>query len=170
MCVRHILYRHGVTYRKETKQPLHPIAGLPLLEFSPALGSWSDIYMGPNFGLSFHRRFPLLFFIWHLYLSVTRLGCSLKALSSISRVDTPLIADWLKVCIGTHPQLSFLKCFWKIAYSAFNCFCPYFLSHTCQHSRFSWESPVFLTHLPPPHVFLFLPGNSHHFYGPNLYE
>ncbi len=36
-------------YREETKQPRRPIAGLPLLEFSPALESWSDIYTGSYF-------------------------------------------------------------------------------------------------------------------------
>ncbi len=36
-----------LTYWEETKQPRRPIAGLPLLEFSPALESWSDIYRGP---------------------------------------------------------------------------------------------------------------------------
>ncbi len=71
--------------------------------------------------LSFRRRFPLLFFIRHLYLSVTRLCCSLNALSSISWVDTPLTADWLQVCFGTRPRLSFLKRFWKITYPTFNC-------------------------------------------------
>ncbi len=54
------------------------------------------------------------FFIRHLYLSVALLGCSLKALSSTSRVDTPLTADWLQVCFGTRPRLSFIKRFWKI--------------------------------------------------------
>ncbi len=49
-----------LTYREEPKQPQHPITGLPLLEFSPALESWSD----PIFtrvlllALSFCRRFP----------------------------------------------------------------------------------------------------------------
>ncbi len=37
-----------LTYREETKQPRRPIAGLPLLEFSPALESWSDIYTCPT--------------------------------------------------------------------------------------------------------------------------
>ncbi len=55
--------------------------------------------------LSFRRRFPLLFLIRHL----TRLGCSLNALSSTSWLDTPLTADWLQVCFGTRPRLSFLK-------------------------------------------------------------
>ncbi len=113
--------RHGVVtnYQEEPKQPQRPIAGLPLLEFSPALESWSDIYTG--LALSFRRRFPLLFFfICLLYLSVTRLGCALNALSSISRVDTPLTADWLKVCFGTRPRLSFLKGFGKITSPTFN--------------------------------------------------
>ncbi len=42
-----------LTYREETKQPRHPITGLPLLEFSPVLESWSDIYTGPTF-LPYH--------------------------------------------------------------------------------------------------------------------
>ncbi len=37
-----------LTYREETKQPLRPIAGLPLLQFSPALESWSHIYTSPT--------------------------------------------------------------------------------------------------------------------------
>ncbi len=69
--------------------------------------------------LSFHRRFPLLFFIRYLYLSVARLRCSLNALSSTSWVDTPLTADWLQVCFGTRPRLSFLKRFWKMTYPTF---------------------------------------------------
>ncbi len=40
--------------------------------------------------------------------------------------------------------------------------------HTCQHSSFSRESPVFHTHLPPPPVLLFLPGNSPNLCGPKL--
>ncbi len=64
--------------------------------------------------LSFRRHFPLLFFIRHLYLSVTRLSCALNALFSISWVDTPLTADWLQVCFGTQPRLSFLKHFEKL--------------------------------------------------------
>ncbi len=37
-----------LTYWEETKQPRRPIAVLPLLEFSPALESWSDIYTSPS--------------------------------------------------------------------------------------------------------------------------
>ncbi len=59
----------------------------------------------------------LVFFFYLPFLSfVTRLGCSLNALSFISWVDTPLTADWLQVCFGTRPWLSFLKHFWKMTY------------------------------------------------------
>ncbi len=58
-----------LTYREETKQPRRPIAGLPLLEFSPALESWSDIYTGPTSCLIILQTFssfvfypPSLFF------------------------------------------------------------------------------------------------------------
>ncbi len=90
---------------------------LQLSEFSPALESWSDIYTGPT---SCHIVPSLLFFIHHLYLSVTQLGCALNALSSTSWADTPLTADWLQVCLGTRPWLSFLKRFWKMTYPTFN--------------------------------------------------
>ncbi len=58
------------------------------LRFSPALESWSDIYMG--LALSFRRRFPLLFFICLLYLSVTRLGmCTERSLLHIMSRHAP---------------------------------------------------------------------------------
>ncbi len=57
-----------LTYREETKQPRHPIADLPLLEFSPALESWFNIYTGPTSCLIVPQTFS--FFICHLYLSV----------------------------------------------------------------------------------------------------
>ncbi len=48
-----------------------------------------------------------LFFTRYLYLSVTQLGCSLNALSSISWVDTPITADWLQVYFVTRPDSVF---------------------------------------------------------------
>ena len=39
------------------------------------------------------------------------------------------------------------------------------LTHTCQHSRFPRESPVFHTHLPPSSRLSFLPWNSRNLYG-----
>ncbi len=92
-----------LTYREEPKQPRCTIAGLPLLESSPVLESSSDIYTGPTSCLIVPQTFSSCFFIHHLYLSVTRLSCSLNALSSTSWVDTPLTADWLQVCFGTRP-------------------------------------------------------------------
>ncbi len=62
-----------LTYREETKQPRRPIAGLPLLESSPALESWSDVYMGPTSCLIVPQTFssfvfypPSLSFCRHL--------------------------------------------------------------------------------------------------------
>ncbi len=58
----------------------------------------------------FHRRFPHLCFIRHLYLSVARLGLANVVMCTIIRsllaswVDTPLTADWLQVCFGTRPD------------------------------------------------------------------
>ncbi len=106
--------RHSVllNYWEETTQPRHPIAGLPLLEFSPALESWSDIYTGPTSCLFIPQIFSAFVF-YPPSLSVTRLGCSLNVLSSTSWVDTPLTADWLRVCFGTRSRLSFLMRFWK---------------------------------------------------------
>ncbi len=62
---------------------------------------------------SYFLPYPYLF-IRHLYLSVARLGCSLNALSSISRVDTPLTADWLQICFGTGPDSVFWSVFEKL--------------------------------------------------------
>ncbi len=64
-----------------------------------------------------NRRFPLLFFIHHLCLSVVaRLSecpsCALmSALSSTSLVDTPLTADWLQVCVWYSALTQFSKTF-----------------------------------------------------------
>ncbi len=50
VAVRHVWCRHVLgTYREETKQPRRPIAGLPLLEFSPPWESRSDIYTCPAY-------------------------------------------------------------------------------------------------------------------------
>ncbi len=107
-----------LTYREEPKQPRRLIAGLPLLEFSPALESWSNIYTGPTSCLIIPQMFSSLLFIHHLYLC--RLGCSLNALSSTSWVDTPLLLIGYKF---VRPRLSFLKRFWKI------------------HATISWRRP-----------------------------
>ncbi len=106
-----------LTYQEETKQPRRPIAGLPLLEFSPALESWSDIYTGPTSCLIVPQMFSS--FVFYLpSLSFCR-SARLFTVHWTAWVDTPLTADWLQVCFGTRPRLSFLKRFWKIAYPAF---------------------------------------------------
>ncbi len=55
-----------------------------------------------------------VFFILHLYLfyrSANARHCALNFFSSTSWVDTPLTANWLQVCFGFRPRLSFLKRF-----------------------------------------------------------
>ncbi len=71
-------------------------------------------YLHGSHFLPYHSAdvFRFCFFIPHLCLSVTQLGCSLKALSSTPLVDTPLTADWLQVCFGSRPGL-FSKAFLK---------------------------------------------------------
>ncbi len=83
----------------------------------------SDIYNGSKKPHRSADVFLFCFYIRYLYLSVTQLGCSLnvlsgeKSLSSISWLDTPLTANWLQVFV--FGPVSFLKCFWKIAYPTF---------------------------------------------------
>ncbi len=92
--------------------------------------------------------FFFFFFICHLYLSVTRLGCSLNALSSTSRVDTPLTADWLQVCVGTRPtrfSKTFLKnclpCLevWPSMVTHAQNLCSAFNPSKCTHTRSSGQ-------------------------------
>ncbi len=68
----------------------------------------SDIYTGPTSCLIVPQTFSLIRFL-------SAISIFLNALSSISRVDTPLTADWLQVCFGTRPD-----CIWKIAFPALN--------------------------------------------------
>ncbi len=81
----------------------------------------SDIYMGPTSCIIVPQMFSSLIF-YPSSLSFCRSAqlfteCSL---SSMSRVDTPLTADWLHICFGTLPRLSFLKRFWKMTNPTFN--------------------------------------------------
>ncbi len=59
----------AVSYREGTKQPRCPIAGLLLFEFAAGnlIRYLHGSYILP---LSFRRRFLLLFFIYHLFLSL----------------------------------------------------------------------------------------------------
>ncbi len=61
-----------LTYREEPKQSRRPIADLPLLEFSPALESWSDIYTGPTSCLIVPQTFSAFVFLSFLSLSFCR--------------------------------------------------------------------------------------------------
>ncbi len=93
-----------LAYQEETKQPRHPIAGLPLLEFSPVLST--VIYTGPTSCLkpSFPHTFSSFVF-FQPSLSFCRsarlMSSALSALSSTSWVDTPFSPDWLQVCFAT---------------------------------------------------------------------
>ncbi len=69
------------------------------------------------------------------------LDCSLNALSFVSRVDTPLTADWLQVCFGTRPRLRFLKRFWKMTYPTFNWSMLPHLSHLFKRARAGLNEP-----------------------------
>ncbi len=112
VAVRHVWCR--LRYREETEQPRRPIAGLPLLEFSPALGSWSDIYTCPTSCLIVTQTFssfvlyqPSLSFCHPAQLFTER------SLLHITRRHAPYC--WLaKRLFGTRPR--------KIAYPAFNVF------------------------------------------------
>ncbi len=110
-----------LTYRGETKQPWCPIAGLPLLEFSPALESWSEIYRGPTSCLIVQQMFFSLKFLSaiSIFLSSGRLFTERSLLQSWVDLDAPYC--WLATSLFWYScLLSFLKRFWKIAYPAFN--------------------------------------------------
>ncbi len=93
-----------LTYREETKQPRRPVAGLPQLEFSPALESWSDSIFTRVLllALSFCRRFPL--FVFLSTISFSHSAWLFTEGSLLHIIDTPLTADWLRVCFGTPPD------------------------------------------------------------------
>ncbi len=100
-----------LSYREETKQHRRPIAGLPLLEFSPAPESWFDIYTGPTSCLIVPQTFPSFVFICHLYPSVTRLFTECSLLHITSR-HAPYC--WLATSFFWYPALTpFSKAFLK---------------------------------------------------------
>ncbi len=82
-------------------------------------------YLHGSYFLPYHSADGFRFCFIH-HFSVTRLGCSLNALSFISWVDTPLTADWLQVCFGTLPT-QFSKAFWKITYPTFKCILSHYM-------------------------------------------
>ncbi len=113
-----------LTYREEPKQPRRLIAGLPLLEFSPVLESWSDIYTGPTSCLIVPQTFSSFVF-YPPSLSFTRLArlmsvlCTEGSLLHIMSRHAPYC--WLATSLFWYSaQLSFLKHFWKITYPTFN--------------------------------------------------
>ncbi len=63
-------------------------------------------YLHGFYFLPYHPADVFLFCFLSAISIFLSLGCSLNALSSTSRVDTPLTADWLQVCYGTRPRLS----------------------------------------------------------------
>ncbi len=84
---RRVRRRHGVTHLSRRPKATSASDRSQAFRSLSSLQRWKA---DPIFtrvlllDLSFRRRFPLLFFIRHLYLSVARLGCSLNALSSTS--------------------------------------------------------------------------------------
>lgn len=67
-----------LAYQEETKQPLHPIAGLPLLEFSPVLSN--VIYTGPTSCLK--PSFPHTFSSFVFFPPSLSFCCSARLMSS----------------------------------------------------------------------------------------
>ncbi len=85
VAARRVRCRHGVTHlSRRTKQPLCPITGLLLLEFSPALESWSDIYTGSTSCFIFPQTFSSCVFL-PASLSVTRMFTERSLLHITSR-------------------------------------------------------------------------------------
>ncbi len=101
-----------LAFREETKQPRRPIAGLLLLEFSPALEIWSDIYTCPISCLIVPQTFSsFVFYPPSLsFCHSARLFPELSLLH-IMRRHGPY-CYWLHIYFGTLPR--------KIAYPAFN--------------------------------------------------
>ncbi len=125
-CRRHIRCGHGVTHllrrnKATSVSDSRPSAPWVLSSAGQLIRYLHGSHFLPyNFSFSFSvfekRRFPLLFFMRHLFLSL-QLGCSLNALSSTSWVDSPLTADWLQVCFGTSAPTQFSKTFLKILHT-----------------------------------------------------
>ncbi len=103
-----LVYTVLLAYREETKQPRRLIASLPLLEFSPALESWSDIYTCPTSCLVVPQMFS------SVILSAISIFRSLG-----SAVHWTLSPPYHEQTCPWYSALGFLKRFWKIAYPAF---------------------------------------------------
>ncbi len=114
--------RHSVTHLKKRTKATSAFDRSPSAPWVLSFGKLVRYLHGSYFfSCRFADVFHLVFFpAISIFLSVARLGCSLNALSSISWIDTPLTADWLQVCFGTLPWLSFIKHFWKFTYPTFN--------------------------------------------------
>ncbi len=126
-----------LSYQEETKQHRRPIAGLPLLEFSPAPESWFDIYTGPTSCLP--QTFPSFVFICHLYLSVARLFTERSLLRITSR-HAPYC--WLATSLFWYPAPTpFSKGFWKMTYPTFNWSMLPHLSHLFKRARAGLNEP-----------------------------
>ncbi len=110
VAARHSLCRPGVTHlsiRKKATSASNHMPSAPWVLSSTGKLIW---YSHSSHFLLYHSAdvFRFSFFNHHFCLSVTWLSCSLNALSSTSRVDTPLTADWLQVCFGPQPRFHFI--------------------------------------------------------------
>ncbi len=124
VAVRHVRCRHGVTNLSRRNKATSASDHRPSASWVLSSAGKLIRYLHGSYFLPYYSADVFHFFFLSaisIFLSKKHLGCSLNALSSISWVDTPLTADWLQVCFGTRPRLSFLKRFWKITYPTFNC-------------------------------------------------
>ncbi len=123
VAARHVRCRHGVNVthlsrrNKATsasdRRPFRSLSSLQRWKADPIQ------YLHMSYFLPYRSADVFLFCFHPPSLSFCHSARLFTEHCSISWVDTPLNADWLQVCFGTRPWLSFLKRFWKIAYPAF---------------------------------------------------
>ncbi len=118
VAARRVRCRHGVTHLSRRNKATSASDRRPSTPWVLSRAGKMIRYLHGSYFLPYRSADVFLFFIRHLYLSVTRLGCSLNALSSTSWVDTPLTATCFFLVLG--PDSVFLKRFWKMTYPTFN--------------------------------------------------
>ncbi len=109
VAARRVRCRHGVTHLSRRNKATLASDHRPSAPWVLSSAGKLIRYLHGSHYLPYHSADVFLF------------GCSLNTLSSTSWVDTPLTADWLQVCFGTRPRLSFVMRFWKMTYPTFNC-------------------------------------------------
>ncbi len=105
VAVRRVRCRHGVTNLSRRNKATSASDRRPSAPWVLSSAGKLIRYLHGSYFLPYHSADVFHFVFNPPSLSVTRLDCSLNALSSISWVDTPLTADWLQVCFGTRPRL-----------------------------------------------------------------